>query len=960
VQGALQALLAARLTDAPEADAARAREAVRLAIAGAGAAGNTATAKPDRRMATGEASAVQYDETNAAEAPVETSTESVGARYAWPLSEYFDDKISALVAELEGRVGLDGLAQVRAEAYSGRIVALLGAIERQVAALSEPGRGGRTETEWLSRYRRLAQARHGYLYPPDFDRRRKVRAETIYVNTPVVQHSAALADLGSPAMSEQQAGDLVLDSPDQRGEEGLMVMDLAGRLDRTVLLGDPGAGKTTAANVFANVFACDPGRKVPFLVTLREYAAKSPPEWSVAGYIEHTLSALYQCAAPAGLVEGLLLTGRAVVIFDGLDELLDTSRRRDVSDRVEQFCSAFPLTPVLVTSRVVGYNQARLDDTQFTCYRLSGFGDDEVAEYATKWFATQDGIPQTEAAAKTESFLKESADAKDLRTNPLLLSLMCILYRGAGSLPGDRAGVYARCAELMLRKWDDQRDLYRKLGTDHLVEPTLRNLAWWLFTREDSRTVATERELVAKASEFLYGRGYETEEEAQVAAREFVEFCRGRMWVFSDAGTTAGGEELYGFTHRTFMEYFAAWNLAANCDTAESLAHTLAPRIASGGWAVVGELAIKIKSDLSDRGADRIYIALLDPALAPPDKGPLLGFLAALLPSSRPAPATVRALARASFDYAVGRGKPVYLGMQPLWSLLAHGGSYKRSIAEEMSTRMAAMVASPKAATRTDGLRLAVTVPALIGAQPFAFAELPVSDEDRSFWNDWSQEQSRLHAAEFVSCATRDESLRILALFVDMLKPQDALSMPGGLSVIAAVGPLFYRPSEDSDLGSISKIPYMTYLADLLLRPGDPLPIQYVSALTAIGRYIINQQRTPWIHITAPDELEVDQTLRALTEAQLPVLDEAGNLGVAVVLCVSLERVRNTLRSSHRSRSILVPGNGNTHPLLWYINKRLTADASELPELLTVPQQFRQLFRYWAEERVNFVEVLEE
>jgi hypothetical protein len=34
VQGALQALLAARLTDAPETDAARAREAVRLALSG--------------------------------------------------------------------------------------------------------------------------------------------------------------------------------------------------------------------------------------------------------------------------------------------------------------------------------------------------------------------------------------------------------------------------------------------------------------------------------------------------------------------------------------------------------------------------------------------------------------------------------------------------------------------------------------------------------------------------------------------------------------------------------------------------------------------------------------------------------------------------------------------------------------------------------------------------------------
>ena len=145
-------------------------------------------------------------------------------------------------------------------------------------------------------------------------------------------------------------------------------------------------------------------------------------------------------------------------------------------------------------------------------------------------------IPRVEAKAKAAAFLNESTNAKDLRANPLLLSLMCILYRGAGSLPVDRAGIYARCAELMLRKWDEQRDLYRKLGTDHLVEPTLRYLAWWLFTRENGQTAATERELIVETTEFLYGRGYETEDEARAAAREFFGFCRGRMWVFSDAG----------------------------------------------------------------------------------------------------------------------------------------------------------------------------------------------------------------------------------------------------------------------------------------------------------------------------------------------------------------------------------------------------------------------------------------
>jgi hypothetical protein len=43
-----------------------------------------------------------------------------------------------------------------------------------------------------------------------------------------------------------------------------------------------------------------------------------------------------------------------------------------------------------------------------------------------------------------------------------------------------------------------------------LIEPTIRHLAWWLFTRDDGLTEATERELVAKTTEFLHERGYET------------------------------------------------------------------------------------------------------------------------------------------------------------------------------------------------------------------------------------------------------------------------------------------------------------------------------------------------------------------------------------------------------------------------------------------------------------------
>lgn len=953
VQGALQALLAVRLTDAPELDAVRAREAVRLALAeGPTAAPGKA---PDRRKfalpqlrpgkeggtelviagSPGEADVIAGAAVSLP--PVKPAAPPPSARYAAALSEYFDEKISALVATLEGRVGFAGLAQVRNEAYNARIVALLGAIERQVAALGDPGRRTQAEAEFLDRYRRQAHQRHGFLTPPDFDRRRRVPVSDIYVPTGISEEDAAervrliLDPQSGSRTAHDVAGGLVRNS--------LKVWDLATRLDRTVLLGDPGGGKTTAANVLTDHFAGDGSARVAFLVTLREYAARTPIAWSVAEHVEHNLNTLYQCPPPDGLVERLLLTGRAVVIFDGLDELLDTSRRRDVSERVEQFCSAYPLAPVLVTSRVVGYDQARLDDTQFSCYRLGGFGDAEVAEYAGKWFGTQEGLAPAEAAAKAAAFLTESANAADLRANPLLLSLMCILYRGAGSLPGDRAGIYARCAELLLRKWDEQRDLYRTLGSDHLVEPTLRYLAWWLFTREDSRTAATERELVAKAAEFLYERGYETEEQAAAAAREFIEFCRGRMWVFSDAGTTADGEKLYGFTHRTFLEYFAAWHLAVTSESPEDLARTLGPRIAAGEWATVAELAIKLKSSASDRGADRVYAVLLDDEIGADE---VIEFLTTLLPSVRPSPATVRRLTHAALDCDMTSTPEARLGR--LVELFRCGRDYQDPIGAETSGWMADVVTSDDARGRAGGLRMAVSLALL-------------NQELDAYWQRWARQQGHLYRAQIAAAAVNEQDLRALAVYARALSLRDALAMPGGLTPLATVSPEIVRHAARGIRTSIGRMPYLVALAQALVDAAANAAD--LSGLTAIGEHLMAKPELPWVNSAPGREQDFAQaTVRFLSAGQdIPVLEQAGNLGMAAVLCIAVELGGGGLRASPPVKvSDLDPG--RMRSLAWYITGRYRRTTDELPlPDLPVPAAFRPVFHDWAARQVSFTGV---
>jgi NACHT domain len=917
VQGALQALLAVRLTSAPEVDAVRAREAVRLAVIGvaevasrggrAGGAGGAraATGAPkgaggaraasgaqDQSWMAGNAGTVNRRREVAKErAPRFTAAKGDPevARGAGRLSEYFDDKICGLVGALEGRVGFEGLAQVRAEAFNARIVSLLGAIEGQLAALGDDGWRAEAEEEFVRRYRRQAHLRHGFLTPPDFDRRRRVPVADIYVPTRITEDDVR-------QLARRIVRDNRVNSP--------TVSDLEGLLDRTVLLGDPGGGKTTATNVLTDRFASNETRRIPFLVTLREYAAKAPIEWSVAECIEQGLGTLYQTPAPDGLVERLLLTGRAVVIFDGLDELLDTSRRRDVSDRVEQFCSAYPLTPVLVTSRVVGYDQARLDDTQFTCYRLRGFGDDEVDAYAKKWFATQEGLSAAEASAKAEAFLTESATVQDLRANPLLLSLMCILYRGAGSLPGDRAGIYAKCAELLLRKWDEQRDLYRKLGSDHLVEPTLRHLAWWLFTREDGWPAATEREMVAKTAEFLWKREYETMDEAQRAAREFVEFCRGRMWVFSDAGTTADGEKLYSFTHRTFMEYFAAWNLVAMSGTPEDLARRLRTLVGAAIWHVIGELAVKIKSDISDRGADRIYATLLDVGAARQTvPGELLAFLVKCIESARPSQSTVRRLTRTILDYLFSghvlrvwsTAEDVAVGAQPASLLINQSGSYYPIVEAEISGRLADMITSGDKGFRRDALQFITEV---------AWGSV------RSLAGRWAEGQLDRYSAEIAAESITDARLRLAALAVNGITTRQVLAMPDGFSSL-----LQGTEMKFSSLRTIAQLPM------LCRESSDNWAIPQ---LTDVGQYLVENPTLPWARIRASD-LTSFGYLGIRSDA---LVDEISGLAVAATIAIMCGVAQD---DGADSRVLDYP----------------------------MPAQFRELFGKWAAGEVNLVEIID-
>jgi len=441
--------------------------------------------------------------------------------------------------------------------------------------------------EWEANYRRQLVAKHGHIVPPDFDRKRKIPLRELYV---------------APRISSN-----TIDTVDARETSLDQFMH---QLDRTVLLGDPGGGKSTASDYIASEFARESSDRLPFVVVLREFADGGDIEKSIVQHIESTCTTLYQCEPPEGAVEYFLLGGKALVIFDGLDELIDTSRRREVTQRVELFSTRYPLCSALVTSRRVGYEQAQLDPTVFNTSELSGFTARDVSAYVNKWFSYVDELQGDELAEKTAFFLSECSTVPDLTATPLMLSLMCIIYRGQGYIPKNRPAVYEHCARLLFEKWDRSRRIFVELRAASQVDNAVKHIAYWMFTNLTGVEAVAELDLVRETSEFLKNT-FDDEDERRSAAQEFVEFCRGRAWVFSEAGTTADGVALFKFTHRTFMEYFAAYELARRCDGPEALARVLLPHVASQEWDVMGQLAVQIGEKHFCLGAERIFRAML-------------------------------------------------------------------------------------------------------------------------------------------------------------------------------------------------------------------------------------------------------------------------------------------------------------------------------------------------------------
>ena len=320
---------------------------------------------------------------------------------------------------------------------------------------------------------------------------------------------------------------------------------------RWVLLGDPGAGKTTLLRHLAATLARQGGR--PFLPLF-----ESLPRLLREGtfLLDRVVERLTRAGHPAQGLAGALnqagRDGRLLLLLDGLDEVPRETREK-AEQLLRDLATDWPATPIVVTSRPIGYRSPASDFREVEVLPLERASRRELL---ARLFGRAGGTPDFVRADSAMEAL-DAAELQEVAGNPLYLTLMALLFEQEIAPDRNRTRLYDQVFELLLD--GKHRPGAEPMDRKPVVRAVLRQLACGMT--EDNRD--------AEPVEAIEDRLYRKELDGPRRELERVGRWRDRPRQFLDdltertgiLGPHDGVAADWRFWHRTFREALAAEHL---------------------------------------------------------------------------------------------------------------------------------------------------------------------------------------------------------------------------------------------------------------------------------------------------------------------------------------------------------------------------------------------------------------
>ena len=396
---------------------------------------------------------------------------------------------------------------------------------------------------------------------------------------------------------------------------------------KSVVLGDPGSGKSTLLKFLALAgltkalqerYSANADTRLPIHVTLRRYGdeLKNRPNLSILDYMKESVRAdLSLPDVDSAFLEYYMESGQAILLFDGVDELSGGQAKQIVRDRILTLLTTHPGNTVVVTSRIVGYEQPfRSTAQEFAHFVVAKLRLPQIERFVEDWyrFRIENKAERDANVGDLKRILGDEGNEaiRQLAENPLLLTIVVLVHRIDAVLPDERVILYQKCTETLLNTWHTWK--FRASEVKHRGKIERRNrrrmeaIAYWMQSRSRSAR-KTERAIVPfeELHEFLtqhidkYEQSGPSDEESQDQATEFLDFIKRKAGLLIEVGA-----QQYSFVHLTFQEYLASSDIITYGERngAGGIWTRIRTRCSRAGWhEVIRLLVAGLRSDDSQQ-----------------------------------------------------------------------------------------------------------------------------------------------------------------------------------------------------------------------------------------------------------------------------------------------------------------------------------------------------------------------